>query len=237
MQGTSQRRRRWYINTMSGTRNAATSGVAAAELTCVLVEDQGLFLEMLGGLLNMRGGLRVVASALSVAEGRAAVAKHAPALLLLDLDLPDGSGLEVAEHLLARNPEARVIIISGDAPDFVCPDWLKPNLQAVISKNETFSVLRQELDDLLDPARTNLRPRRTKPFAAKPLTPREAEIFALIGEGLTSKEIGARLHVSEHTVQAHRKRLAAKLGTTGTELSHRAITQRRTFFTSAEHGG
>ena len=215
---------------MSETAKTALSSTAVSELTCVLVEDQGLFLEMLGGMINMRGGLRVVASALNVAEGRAAVAKYRPDLLLLDLDLPDGSGLEVAQHLLESNPEACVIIVSGHAGHFVCPAWLRDNLQAVISKNDTFSALRQELDDLLDPAKTNLRPRETKPFAAKPLTAREAEIFALIGEGLTSKEIGARLHVSEHTVQAHRKRIATKLGTTGSELSHRAIAQRRAFF-------
>ncbi len=208
----------------------AASGATVSELTCVLVEDQGLFLEMLGGMLNMRGGLRVVASMLNVADGRAAVAKHRPDLLLLDLDLPDGSGLEVAEALLEINPDARIIVISGHATDFVCPAWLRDNLQAVISKNETFSVLRQELDDLLDSAKTNLRPRHTRPFAEKPLTAREAEIFASIGEGLTSKEIGVRLHLSEHTVQTHRKRLAAKLGTIGSELSHRAISQRRTFF-------
>lgn len=215
---------------MSEARNATSSGAAVSELTCVLVEDQGLFLEMLGGMLNMRGGLRMVASALTVAEGLAAVARYRPDLLLLDLDLPDGSGLEVAKHLLGKQPDARVIIVSGHAADFVCPDWLQDNLQAVISKNETFSVLRQELDDLLDPAKTNLRPRESKPFVAKPLTAREAEIFALIGEGLTSKEIGARLYLSEHTVQAHRKRIAAKLGTTGSELTHRAVAQRRAFF-------
>jgi DNA-binding NarL/FixJ family response regulator len=200
------------------------------ELTCVLVEDQGLFLEMLVAMLNMRGGLRIAASALTVAEGCAAVEAHAPDLLMLDLDLPDGSGTEVARRLLDRKPAARVIIISGHAADFVCPEWLRGNLQAVIDKNETFSSLRGELDDLLDPRATNLRPRRQKPFAAKSLTPREAEVFALIGEGLTSKEIGRRLFLSEHTVQAHRKRIAIKLGTTGAELTQRAIAQRQIFF-------
>ena len=219
---------------MSETGKSTSSGATASELTCVLVEDQGLFLEMLGGMINMRGGLRVAASALTVTEGCTAVARHRPDLLLLDLDLPDGSGLLVAQHLLERQPDARVIIVSGHATNFVCPAWLRDNLQAVVSKNDTFSALRHELDDLLDPAKTNLRPRKTKPFAIKPLTAREAEIFALIGEGLTSKEIGARLHVSEHTVQAHRKRIAAKLGTTGSELSHRAIAQRRTFFAAPD---
>lgn len=203
---------------------------ASTELTCVLVDDQGLFLEMLGGMLNMRGGLRLVASALTVAQGIRAVGRHRPDLLLLDLELPDGSGLDVAKRLLKSRRDARVIIVSGHASVFVCPAWLRPNLQAVISKNNTFSALREELDNLLHPAATNLRPRDTKTFVQKPLSRREAEIFALIGEGLTSKEIGTRLHVSEHTVQAHRKRIAAKLGTTGSELSHRAIAQRRAFF-------
>lgn len=200
------------------------------ELTCVLVEDQGLFLEMLASMLSMRGGLRVVASALTVAEGSAAVVRHRPDLLLLDLDLPDGDGLAVVQHALKHKLAPRVIIVSGQASSFVCPAWLRKHLQAVISKHDAFSALRAELDELLDPAATNLRARESKPFAAKPLTSREAEIFALIGEGLTSKEIGARLQLSEHTVQAHRKRIAIKLGTTGSELVHRAIIQRRTFF-------
>lgn len=217
---------------MLGIRNDAPGGAAPSELTCVLIEDQWLFLEMLGGMLNMRGGLRVVACARNVAEGRVVVAKHRPDLLLIDLDLPDGSGLEVAQHLLECNPGARVIIVSGQASDFVCPEWFRDNLQAVISKNDTFSSLRRELDSLLDPHKTNLHQSGTKPFASKPLSAREAEIFALIGEGLTSKEIGARLHLSEHTVQSHRKRIAVKLGTTGGELMHRAIAQRQVLFSS-----
>lgn len=225
-----------YHFRMAKPPQSATSGAAGSELTCVLVEDQGLFLEMLGGMLNMRGGIRVVASARSVRRAREVIAKHHPDLLLLDLDLPDGSGLQVARRLIKDRTDARVIIVSGHTVEFVCPPWLRRNLQAVISKNDTFSALRKELDKLLDPARTNLRPRRKKPFAAKSLSPREAEIFALIGEGLTSKEIASRLHLSEHTVQAHRKRIAVKLGTNGTELSHRAIAQRRTFFTSPDRG-
>ena len=202
------------------------------ELTCVVVEDQGLFLEMLSNMLNLRGGLRVVASALDVAAGQAACTKHRPDLLVLDLDLPGGSGLLVAKHLLEQSPAARIIIVSGNASGFVCPGWLNDNLQAIISKNDTFAALRTELDEILAIEDTVARPREKKVFTDKPLTPRESEIFALIGEGLASKEIGARLHLSEHTVQAHRKRLAAKLGTIGGELVQRAIAQRGTFFRS-----
>jgi DNA-binding NarL/FixJ family response regulator len=149
---------------------------------------------------------------------------------LLDLDLPDGSGLEVAQSLLETNPDARVVIVSGHASDFVCPSWLDKNLQAIISKNDTFASLRAELYEMLATKRTAGRENEKKNFTAKPLTPREAEIFALIGDGLASKEIAARLDLSEHTVQAHRKRIAIKLGTTGMELVKKAITQRQTYF-------
>ena len=212
---------------------APAANLRALELTCVVVEDQGMFMEMLGSMLSMRGGVRVAASAPDVAAGKAACAKHAPDLLVLDLDLPDGSGLAVAEHLLLHNSAARIIIVSGHAGGFVCPEWLNDNLQAVISKNDTFTALRQELDELL--AFKRPAPRAKKDFADKLLSGREAEIFALMGEGLTTKEIAAKLHLSEHTVQSHRKRMAAKLGTWGSELVQRAIEHRVTFF-SPEKG-
>jgi DNA-binding NarL/FixJ family response regulator len=206
------------------------------EVTCVLVEDQGLFLELLGGVLAMCCGLRIVASARTVAEGKAACAKHRPALLVLDLDLPDGSGLEVAQVLLETRPDALVIIVSGYASDFVCPPWLDKNLQALISKNDTFASLREELDEILGVQDLPKRPLKRKNVSSKTLTPREAEIFAFVGDGLTNKEIGARLKISGHTVQTHRKRIAIKLGTNGAELVRRAIRQRQAFFSPTGDG-
>jgi DNA-binding CsgD family transcriptional regulator len=55
------------------------------------------------------------------------------------------------------------------------------------------------------------------------LTPKEFEIFALMGRGMLSKEIAATLDISSHTVQAHRKTIAVKLGTTGNELLQQAV--------------
>ena len=210
--------------------SSATDADRPSTLSCVLVEDQGLFLELLSGMLHLRGGLKIAATAMSMAEGRAACRKHRPDVLMLDLDLPDGNGLDVARDLIKLNPEARIIVISGHATNFVCPAWLNENLQAIISKNDTFESLRHELDDLLAVEATSVRPLKKAKFAESPLSEREAEILALIGEGLTSKEIGARLFISEHTVQAHRKRIAVKLGTRGQELTQRAIAQRGTFF-------
>ena len=201
-----------------------------AEVTCVIVEDQAMFLELLEGMLSIRGGLRIVGRAQTVAEGVATCAIQATDLLLLDLSLPDGNGLDVARAFVDRNPAGKVIIVTGHASSFVCPTWIEANLQAVISKNDTFQSLRAELDELLPP----VRPTATgaaAPGGTKPMTPREADVFALVGEGLTNQEIAGRLGVSVHTVLTHRKRLAAKLGTRGTELARLAVAQRAAFFT------
>jgi DNA-binding NarL/FixJ family response regulator len=198
-------------------------------ISCVVVEDQAMFLEMLSGMLALRGGLRVVDQVRSVAEGKAACLEHRPDLFVLTLQ--DGDGLDVAKAFLQTRRSGRVIIVTGNASDFVCPAWLNDALHAVISKNETFQSLRQELDDLLGAVRpvTSTTPR--DPALGFPLTGREAEVFVLIGEGLTSREIGERLKISEHTVQTHRKRAAAKMGTQGDELTRIAVAQRAAYFT------
>lgn len=198
----------------------------AAPLPCVIVEDQALFQELLRAMLSLQAGLSIVGTATHVHSGRQVCELHRPQLLLLDLDLPDGDGLEVASHLLPLVPEARVIVISAHASDFVCPPWLLENLHCVISKSDSFRSLREELDALLpDGSRTE-----SGNFRCKALSAREAEIFALIGEGLLTKEIAGRLHISEHTVQTHRKRIARKLGTSGMGILQQAIQHRQAFF-------
>jgi DNA-binding NarL/FixJ family response regulator len=212
----------------SGDQPGSAAG-HAGPLSCVIVEDQAMFLDMLGGMLSMRGGLKIVDRARSVAAGKRCCVQHRPDLLVLDLTLADGSGLDVARTFLEANPAGRVIVVSGNSSDFVCPAWLNSSLQAVIDKNETFQALRQELDELLGPARPGHVGHRDHSPATL-LTAREAEIFALIGDGFTSREIGEKLSISEQTVQTHRKRIAAKLGTHGDELTRIAVAQRQSYF-------
>jgi DNA-binding NarL/FixJ family response regulator len=196
-----------------------------APVNCVIVEDQTMFLELLASMISLRGGIRIAGRARDVAEGRAACRKHQPDVLILDLALPDGAGLDVALEFVAANPAGRVIVVSGQASDFICPTWLNDNLQAVISKNDAFDSLRCELDELVGV--TSPRP---EPGVSAMLTDREAEVFRLIGDGLSTREIAARLTLSEHTIHTHRKRLAVKLGTSGDELTRRAVAHRATFF-------
>lgn len=216
---------------------ADTTSAARTDRTCaacLIVEDQAMFLELLAGMMTIHGRIRIVGRAGDVAAGRLACVAHKPDVLILDLALPDGDGLNVARAFIAANPAGRVIVVSGQASDFVCPAWLNDNLQAVISKNDAFESLRRELDEI-----TGVAPRTpqgqvdhdaAEPASALPFTDREAEVFRLVGDGLSSRTIGERLGISEHTVQSHRKRIAAKLGTSGDDMVRRAIAQRAMLF-------
>jgi DNA-binding NarL/FixJ family response regulator len=212
-----------------------TTSIQRPALRCVLVEDQILFLEMLSQVLQMQPGLKVIAQAPTVAEGLSACKIHKPDLLILDLELPDGEGLEVARALVRWNPAAKVIILSGHASTFFCPARIGKSILAVVDKTQTFGDLRTELNAILPPLKpvsSRAKVPAKNPLFQKGLSEREAEIFGMIGEGLCSKEIAAQIGLSEHTIQSHRKRIAAKLGTQGNELVQAAIAQRRPSFSS-----
>lgn len=119
-----------------------------ASKTCILVEDQAMFLELIRRMLDPIEGLHVVAQATTVAEGKQACEEHRPDIVILDLGLPDGSGLAVASHAITVNPSVKIIILSGHISDVVFPTWLNANLHATISKNDAFNRLSEELDEL-----------------------------------------------------------------------------------------
>lgn len=191
-------------------------------LRCVIVEDQTMFLQMLHNMLQGIPELKVVATARSEAQGLAAVEHHRPDLLVLDLALPDGSGVEVARRLAGLRPESRTIILSGEASTFVCPSALQSHVHAVLDKTQAFDDLAGELKALLPRARGGSAPGRGAPIRDL-LSAREYEIFVLVGRGLMSKEIGEKLFISPQTVQTHRRKIAEKLGTAGPELVQAAL--------------
>lgn len=183
-----------------------------APLTCVVVEDQRMFLQMLVVMLRSLPGLEVVATATTAAEGIEACREQAPELLLLDLTLPDQNGLVVAEALAQVNPDARLIVLSAAASSFVCAAGLQPMLHAVVDKIDACEALTTEIGELLG--------ERQQETAL--LTAREEEVLQLIGQGLSNGQIAERLTLSVHTVGTHRRNITGKLGLRGAELIRHA---------------
>jgi DNA-binding NarL/FixJ family response regulator len=193
-------------------------------LRCLVVEDQLMFRQMLVNMLLTVRGLEVAGVARTAAEAVAACEELEPDLLLLDIALPDGSGLKAARRLAKIKPAAHVLILSGEASTFVCPKELRQQIHAVVDKTQAFDELAAEIRALIPSTRTtaSMQTRDAADVRAI-LTPKEFEIFALMGRGMLSKEIAAILDISSHTVQAHRKTIAVKLGTTGHELLQQAV--------------
>ena len=191
-------------------------------LTCAIVEDQTMFLQMLHNMLRTVPDLRVVATAQSETQGMVAVETHRPDVLVLDLHLPDGNGLKVARRLATVRPDARIVILSGEASTFVCPAGLKDQVHAVIDKTQAFDELDAAIRTLLPKARGGSSSARSREVRDL-LSAREYEIFVMVGRGFMSKEIAEKLHISPQTVQAHRRKMADKLGTAGSEFVQLAI--------------
>lgn len=201
---------------------SAEPDAPARTLRCVIVEDQRMFSQLLVTMLRAGPGLdlEIVTVAETVAEGIAACRQHAPDLVILDLALGDGRGEAVVDALLEENPEAKVVILSAHAATFVCPVRIVGAIHAVVDKTDAFDSLQIVLGKLasgVSPATASARDR-----LVEQLSHREQEVLVLVGQGLRSEEIAARLGISRNTVQSHRKKIAIKLGTEGMELSRYA---------------
>lgn len=197
-------------------------------LSCVVVEDQTMFLQLLSGMLRTIPGVELLATATTVAEGRAACEAKTVDLLILDITLPDGNGLEVLRSAVAHRPDIDCIVLSSAASEFACPQQFLGNLRAVIDKTQAYESLQRAITNLLQRHGIRLAVNQTNVDPRRALRARELEVFQLIGQGMRTKAIGERLGISRHTVESHRKAIAAKLGASGAELVRLATIHNQT---------
>jgi DNA-binding NarL/FixJ family response regulator len=200
-------------------------------VTCALVGRDQLFLDLLAGMLQLRRGLRIVARAVGV-DACDGIRSD---LVVVDIDGLGQPGIRLAREMMRHRAEVRLVLIVASARAFAAPRWCTDGSHVVTGKDEPFGALLAGLETLFSdrlPTPVNgADPQRHKPF-----TEREAEVLALMGEGLTTKEIARQLGRSALTIQTHRKRLAEKMGRLGSTLSRRAIGHRRTYFASRDAG-
>jgi DNA-binding NarL/FixJ family response regulator len=190
---------------------------------CLIVEDEIMFAQMLAGMLRGISGLEVAGIAHSRQDALLACRELNPDLLVLDLALPDGDGIDVARALARKNPRSQTIILSGQAATFVLPAGLRTHIHAVVDKTKAYSVLQREVLQLL--AASSEAPAQADPEAV--LSSRELEVFRELGRGLMNKQIADRLGISTGTVAIHRKRIATKLDKRGAELVRLATLHHR----------
>jgi two-component system response regulator DevR len=188
-----------------------------------LVDDHAVVLDGLTELLGAQAGLKVVGSATTAAQALARIPAAAPDVAVLDVQLPDGSGVDVCREVRSTLPQTYCLMLtSHDDHDAVMASVLAGASGYVLKEVRTAGLvdsIRQVAmgRSLLDPAviaRVMERVRQTTVPVDRlsALTPREREVLDLMTEGLTNRQIGDRLFLSDKTVKNHVSSILGKLG-------------------------
>ncbi|WP_405015796.1 response regulator transcription factor [Kitasatospora sp. NBC_00070] len=202
------------------------NGAARAGTTVrvFLLDDHEVVRRGVHDLLDAEPDLLVVGEAATAEQAIARVPALRPDVAVLDMRLPDGDGVTVCRELRARMPDLACLMLTSFDEEEALLDSIMAGAAGYVLKQisgtDLVSAVRTVASgqSMLDPgAATRLMARMrgdaTPPTPAFPeLTGREGEILALIGEGLTNRQIGERLYLAEKTVKNHISRLLAKLG-------------------------
>ena len=196
---------------------ARMEDISAGGMGCLLVEDQTLMAELLRSMLQTSPQVGVIRLARSVEEACRLIDRLPPDLLILDLGLPDGDGQQVALHLLKHHPAPRIILLSAQLHDFQCDPSLLPHIHASVDKTSAYKELMHALN-ALNPGLNNSGEEIRIQGRISTLSVREMEVFLLIGQGKSNRDIATVLNVSVSTVESHRKAIAQQIGRSGAEL-------------------
>lgn len=202
----------------------------------LLTDDHRMFREALRLALSSDPELRVVAEAGSGAEALAALARTAVDLAIVDIGLPDMSGIELAREIAQRYPAVGVIALSGYGEKVFVDEMLKAGARAFVVKSagadELLLAIRAVAGGgvFLSPEITAaMLPGQRLPGSPPPRTVlgrREQAVLTLLASGLRSAEIGERLGIAPATVDVHRRNLKKKLGLSSVaELTRYAIRE------------
>jgi DNA-binding NarL/FixJ family response regulator len=190
----------------------------------LVADDQSMVRAGFRRLLADEPDIDVVAEADNGIEAVEKAARFAPAVVLMDIRLPQLDGIEATRRILTANPAARILILTTFDLDEYVYEALRAGASGFVLKDDPPEQLIAAIhtvaagDALLSPAITKRvikqfvrLPHPTPPKELDELTAREREIFGLIANGLSNAEIGQQLYISETTVKSHVTHVFQKL--------------------------
>jgi DNA-binding NarL/FixJ family response regulator len=193
-------------------------------VTILLVDDHQLLRQGLRALLERDGRLLVAGEAADGWEALELARKLRPDVVVMDISMPGLNGVDATRRIVAELPRTKIIALSMNADrqyvhamfDAGASGYLLKTAASEELVAAVFAVERGEV--YISPAIADLmvdrHRRRATPAPMRTvgeLTGREREVLQLLSEGLSSKEIGARLEIASSTVESHRKQIMAKL--------------------------
>ncbi|MFE2278657.1 response regulator [Streptomyces sp. NPDC059454] len=191
-----------------------------------LLDDHEVVRRGVHDLLNDEPDITVVGEAATAEQALVRVPALRPQVAVLDVRLPDGDGVSVCRELRSAMPGLACLMLTSFDDEEALLDSIMAGASGYVLKQIRGSDLVAAVrtvargQSLLDPSATTRlmarlrggQQKEEEPDALPGLTDREREILALIGEGLTNRQIGRRLYLAEKTVKNHISRLLAKLG-------------------------
>ena len=204
----------------------------------LIVDDHPMMREGLGARIASQSDMVVCGEACDINDALAQFRATRPDLMIVDLSLKTGHGLDLIKEIRATNDEVKLLVVSAFDESLFAERVLRAGAQGYINKQEV-------QENIIDAIRTVLAGRRylsdamTERLVTQAvsgddeaaggdsvarLTDRELEVFTLIGRGKTTAAIASQLQLSVHTIDSHREKIRHKLNLkNGAELTQRAV--------------
>jgi DNA-binding NarL/FixJ family response regulator len=201
-----------------------TDPAGGRNLRLVVVDDHEIVRQGLVAVLDRRDGFEVVAEASTAAESIEVARQYQPDIVVMDVRLPDGSGIEACREIRAERPETRVVMLTSYPDEEAVLSAIVAGASGYLLKQIRARDLLSALESvgrgqsLLDPAVTEKVLERVRRIATgginddlAQLTGQEQKILALVAEGKTNKEIAAEVFLSDKTVKNYVSSILSKL--------------------------
>ena len=189
----------------------------------LIIDDHVMLRDGVAEIIKHEADIEVCGMATTANEGLDALGKLKPDLVLVDITLPGKNGIEFIKDARARWPELRILVMSMHDEALYADRVLRAGGRGYIRKQEggqkLIAAMRRVLagqivvsEKMTERLLEKLSGRKTMDSPLEGFTDRELEVFQLIGEGKTMKEIGEKLHLSAKTIEVHRSHIREKLG-------------------------
>lgn len=188
----------------------------------LIVDDHKLFADAIVPMLRHRG-MEVLDVAVTAQDALTRAIQESPDLVLMDLNLPDGHGLDVGALILAQRPETKIVAVTGMTDGKLANRALRNGFHGFLTKNTPMAEFLGALDvalqghvvvprNLAKAAAGNQSPEhQSAHLLEEHLTDREREILSMLVEGVTGEVVAERLSISRNTVRTHIQNLLVKL--------------------------
>lgn len=208
----------------------AMSEAAEVKTRVVLVDDHAVVRGALRALLEAQEDLEVAGEASDIAGARQAIADLAPDVLVLDVNLPDGLGVDAVAELLDAHPDTQIVLLTMERDIGLARRALDDGALGYLFKDAAHLELVEAVraaaagDRYLPAAVAAGLSRPPDKSGPQTLSPRETHVLRLMALGHTNREIGEQLELSVRTVETHRAHIQQKLSlTTRPELTRYAL--------------